>query len=705
MFSNVKMNFEERINLKAVRWLIQQFNEEFIKTNIPVEEQERFKYQYANIKKILLNYDKNNGIHKTVYSKSATDVHQILRDYAPLSIQGLPTYFRGLICKDIMTDIDMKNCHPSIIYGLCKKYGIECKYLEEYCLHRKSLLDSGMANKIDIIASINKHTPLKKSTPFMSAFDTEMKQIQQQFMKHDDFKTILKISQDACSLKKDYKKHNIAGTFMSYLATSYEVKFLHSLIPFIRDKGIEIGVLMFDGLMVYGEQSEQLLLDMSQHIQDTFGFQIEFTMKPLETGNLYIPPNWVEPDLKSNYDILKHKYETDFALAYIVSLASYSYKLSGSIQFFKQHEMKQHLQPIKIKNKSFFDEWCNDVERATYDNVDIIPHDRKCPPTTLNLWTGFYAERITQYEKVDIQFLLDHIKIMCNHNDSYYQFVLDWIANRLQYPSSTTLLLNFYTEAGGTGKGSLIDIIKAMIGKDKYLLIDDITRLFGRFNDMLKGIILCHFDEMSSKELNPYYERLKALITSDDINIETKGQKAYTIKNTIGYISTTQHALSFKIKGDDRRIWTVESSSELKKNIEYFDKLRQMIEDDNAIRSLYDFFMSRPVKKQLTERDYPVTQLMEDAITLNRDPIEDFMIQLQDGEYTSEELYVSYKQYIQMAGLEFVISLRQFQYKFSKLIEKYDIEKVKLDNIVEGKRLLHNIYIKGEGKGMGRALR
>jgi hypothetical protein len=680
------MNFEERVDLRAVRWILEQFDEDFMKLNIPVEEQERFKYQYNNIKKILLHYDKFNGINKTIYIKSDKDPKNILRDYASLSIQGLPTYFRGLICNGLMTDIDMVNCHPMIILNLCKKYNVTHKYLEQYCNERKELIANGSANKIKVIESINKHTILKNTTPFMTKLDAEIKNIQREFMDIPDFSLQLELAKDACSKKKDYKRHNIAGTFMSNVATSYEVQILHSIIPLIQRKSLEISVLMYDGFMIYGNAPDGLMEELSLFVKDNYGFDIAFTTKPLETGNLMIPPNWSEPDRKSNYNILKHKYETDYCLAFIKSISSFSYKINGKILFFKQHEMKLELQPIKVAtmykmghfvakplvDKCFFDEWINDAERQTYDDVDIIPHDRKCPSNILNLWTGFYAERITDYQKVDISFFLTHIKIMCNHNDKYYEFVVNWIANLLQYPSSTSLLINFFTDDGGTGKGSLVDIIKCIIGKDKVLFVDDLSRLFGRFNDGLKGIVLCHLDEMSAKDLNPYYERLKAFITSDTLNIETKGVKAFTVANTVKYISTTQHAQAFKIKNGDRRIWTVESSEELKDNTEYFNKFRELLLDDNVIRSLYDFFMTHKVKKQLTKQDYPETKLMEEAKVLNRDPIEDFIIDFSSNdEVTSKDLYSSYKQYIQSSGLEFTVSLRQFQMKFARLMNKH----------------------------------
>ncbi len=57
------------------------------------------------------------------------------------------------------------------------------------------------------------------------------------------------------------------------------------------------------------------------------------------------------------------------------------------------------------------------------------------------------------------------------------------------------------------------------------------------------------------------------------------------------------------------------------------------------IRSLYDFFMNRKVKKQLTKEDYPETDLMREAKVLNRDPIEDFMIDFSSNDELLPKIY------------------------------------------------------------------
>jgi phage/plasmid-associated DNA primase len=89
--------------------------------------------------------------------------------------------------------------------------------------------------------------------------------------------------------------------------------------------------------------------------------------------------------------------------------------------------------------------------------------------------------------------------------------------------------------------------------------------------------------------------------------------------------------------------------------------------------------MSRQVKKKLTDKDFPITSLMKDAIVLSQDPVEDFIIEMNEGEFTGDELYIAYKQFMDKSGLEFKDNKKQFEMKFGRLMEKYQVEKKKID--------------------------
>ena len=166
------MKFTEKVEIKAVRWLLTQLSQDFVNKSVLVNED---KHNFTYVKIILQNYDKTNGVNEVAYSKK--DKHNILRDYGT-GVQALPHAFRGLICKN-MTDVDIKNAHPAIIYNLCKSLDLDCLYLKQYVQHRNQLIDEGKCSKMDIIRSINKKQ-LLKCDGWLKSFDLEMKQIQKQ---------------------------------------------------------------------------------------------------------------------------------------------------------------------------------------------------------------------------------------------------------------------------------------------------------------------------------------------------------------------------------------------------------------------------------------------------------------------------------------------------------------------------------------------
>ena len=297
------MDFFEQVDIERVAWLLENFNYDMFST-IDVKEQERF--NFSSIKKILQHYIKCKNNNHTVYKKSPKDKFQILRDFASPSIQGLPTIIRGFICEKNMTDIDMVNCHPTILLHLCNKYGISCEYLQTYCLNRKQLIADGKANKTKVIECINKIYPLQNDYPFMMALDTEIKQIQQQLIHIDEFNDCMASAKEQCKLKKDQK--NLIGTFMSNILTKYEVQILHKVIQFIKGKGLTIAVLMFDGIMVYGNHydNNELLLELSQYVFNEFGIDMKWSYKAHDCGNLSLPEDWERPkeleDIKKEED-------------------------------------------------------------------------------------------------------------------------------------------------------------------------------------------------------------------------------------------------------------------------------------------------------------------------------------------------------------------------------------------------------------------
>jgi len=655
----------EIVDVRAVRWLLTQLSQEFIFQNI-VDENEKFNFVY--VKKILQKMSKTGGKTKVKYEKK--DKFCILRDYAGLSIQALPTSFRGLICKG-MTDVDMVNAHPVIIYNLCKQHNISCLYLKEYCENRKTLIADKKCSKMDIIKSINKQT-LIKADNWLKSFDVEMKEIQKKLYEIDEYENHRILSES--------KQKNKRGTFMSHLATSFEVKILHSIINSID---LNIGVLMYDGFMFYDEKPDNLLQDLSVMVKEKTGFDIEWSYKEHD-NTLQVPECFVEDNYEQMYESLKNKYEKDYCLAFIEESSIFSFKVNNKICFLNTTDLSLHFQNVFIDKDNFLQLWFRDAERQTYISVGVFPHDVICPEGYLNIWEGFDVEKIAPSD-IDIEPILNHLRIITNEN-IMYEFLLDWIANMFQFPSSKSVMIIIQGKEG-SGKSIICDLLGHMIGSGS-IEIDDIKEdLFGRFNDNLSRKVFVNLNEIDRKEMSQYFERIKSLITSPTINIEGKGQKKYTEQSLLHFITTSQNDNVFKITQESRRYCYFETNNELCGDTDYFNFLFNFIEKPSVQRAFYDYLINRKVKQKITIKDIPITKAMREQFILNRDTIEDYIIEFTEDK-TAQDNYNEYKTFMKSQGLEYVMSRKLFELRFNKLMDQYDIKKKR--QTIEGNK--YTIY-------------
>jgi hypothetical protein len=665
-------SFIEQIDLRSAEYLNSQLSSDYLKTHVMNGEEERFTLHH--VKNVLQKFIQGNGKFKSTYKKSVQDNNKQYRWYGD-GIQGIPTKFRGLLCKN-MTDIDMENAYPSIIYNLCMKNGIPCQYLKEYCENRKQIL-SKECTKTDIFKCINKKTKCKGSAWFMS-FDYEMKQIQQAFILH-----FTEIYQQCVG------KPNTIGSFMTSVCMYYENMFLEAIVKWIPN---EVAVLMFDGLMVYGTVSKTILEDLTKLIQDNFQFTIKFSLKEHD-NSIVVPDDFVCENPDDIYKNLKEKYENKYSLGFIQKSVSYSFKVNDQICFFSREQMHQMLQTDKVGNKTFFSLWLDDPFRKVYSDIGVFPHDIQADDGILNMWSGFQVERLQGDECIDP--ILNHIDIIMNHHKPSYEFFLDWLANLFQFPSSTSIFVSISSREG-SGKSAIIDLLTYMIGADKSKEISDMSNeLFGAFNEDLRDAILMNINEVERADACKCYERLKTQITSPTIRVHPKGQKPYTIRNLRKFISTNNSPHAIVIKEGSRRYFATESSNELIGDVNYFNEFYKFIKRPAVQYSFYKYLMSRPVKRQLTDIDIPKTSLMREAYVLNRDPIEDFILELENGvKLYTEELYVQYKQYMNRIGMEYTMNYKQFSMRFGRLMEGET--KGKNNYIVDGVRDQRVFYVIGK---------
>ncbi|CAC5417575.1 unnamed protein product [Mytilus coruscus] len=212
-----------------------------------------------------------------------------------IGLQNISRRIRHTLCADHMIDIDMKNAHPTLLSWYCHENGIACTGLDAYIADRERLIADLMTYegisrddaKTYLLAIINgKIVRLKHDAPaWLREYYGGMRQIMEE---------VIKLNPDlhklACESKeKRGTDYNIEGTTVNYVMCSLENKALMAAFDYLTEQEIEVGALVFDGLMIHKKgvprtRLPEILQGCSQKVKEVVGADITFTVKEMDEG-------------------------------------------------------------------------------------------------------------------------------------------------------------------------------------------------------------------------------------------------------------------------------------------------------------------------------------------------------------------------------------------------------------------------------------
>lgn len=261
-------------------------------TGIP-KKKEDFQDNYN----LLINFSndliKANGEITRLYAYSNNLIKGRL--FSGKSIQSINSIIRGFLCKHT-TDIDMCNAHPVILKYICDLNDIRCPHLTYYIENRDELL-SDFPNRTEgkqmFLVCINSDKKYRRTNKIdgilndvLYQFDNEMKFIQTKLFELEKFNYI----------KNGLPIVNAKGSFINKIMCVYENQILQSVVEILKEKDFEIFSLMFDGVMIYGDEYDnlELLNDIENLINNEFcGLNMKLAFKP-HNDVMEIPSDYEE---------------------------------------------------------------------------------------------------------------------------------------------------------------------------------------------------------------------------------------------------------------------------------------------------------------------------------------------------------------------------------------------------------------------------
>lgn len=628
---NVKENLTEILPKRELSFLLDMdYNTFKIYGKTDYEnENERLKH-FNMLKSFCKKSLKNNGVSKHEYHYSSdTPDEQGGRLYSGNGVQGLPKKIRGLLMKHT-TDIDMKNAHPVILSYIGKLFDVKTPSLEYYINHREEIIGNGSNReelKCNFLKTINAKTiNYKINDPFFRKFDVEMKFLQKTICNLPEFKSILK------SVPED-KQNNIFGSCLNRILCKYENQILTSCKKYLINKNIEIAVNMFDGCMLYGDfyNNTDLLIEVENAVEFDFpNLNMKWDYKTHD-NSIKIPEDFDETTVVNKLDTFEELCnEFEKTHAKILNLVLYVKETDDDVILFtptKIIDAYTHISYIKIiSDKSrkvpFIKDWMmiNDNIRI-FDNIGIYPNKLLCPSNIFNMWRPFAMELKTGNYNPNVDGmnkLLHHIKILCNHDVVVYNYFISWISQMIQYPEIKTVIITLISKEGA-GKGTLIKLLTLLLGSKKVLETTKPSRdVWGDFNGMMGSSFLVNLNELSKKDTTDNIEQIKGLITDSSLTINNKGLNQIKINSYHRFIITTNNENPIDTKADDRRNVIIRSSDEMIGNKVYFNEINALMDDENVLRTIYDYFKSVPKMNEFGNIPLPKTEHQETLKYSNR---------------------------------------------------------------------------------------
>jgi hypothetical protein len=275
----------------------------------------------------------------------------------PLNSLGaiaLRRQIRHTLFKHNMTDIDVVNAMPTMLYQICKYNNIDCEYLEYYILNREAILKEIM-NEYKVSREQAKDLFIrllffggfdkwaydcniadKKAIKLITDFKKELNYIADTIVNNNSIllKEVKKIKE-----LNGKETNDIRGSLVSHYLQEYEIKVLETVYNYcISNDYIKNNIcsLCHDGIMIETINfKNELLNELNKEVKQKIGFDLTFIVKDMnedyieDIKNIEIPiDKKIENDTDAS-DIIYSTIKDNFKCCYICKTHMIFYKYSN----------------------------------------------------------------------------------------------------------------------------------------------------------------------------------------------------------------------------------------------------------------------------------------------------------------------------------------------------------------------------------------
>lgn len=682
------MEFTERYDMTRVNYLSGMTFNQMKPYLLQCKNDTERKLKYENIKRFCSGIIKANGTVVRQYHYSVTTPSELGgRLFCGSSIQCCPKDIRGFLASGITTDVDMVNSAPCIVSYLCKKHNIHCVELNNYIKNREEILsqfeDRDTGKKL-FLKSINTEKAFRHHNPVFRAFDAEMKKIIKilvNLQEYSDFKE---------AVPEEKREGNWTGSAMNRILCMFENKILQVALSVCKQNDIDIFAPVFDGFLAYGtDKVADVMEAITDEVELAFpGLNMKWSIKP-HSNNITVSEDLIVQETRDEFRIMADEFEKDHAKiikkSIFVSMLEDGDFVLMTEKAIKTSYAHMSYKDAEGKQKSFISSWLNmnDTQR-TFIDMGCFPPGVPCPSGWFNTWRAFPPESMVcsnpTAAKVGVDMILNHIKVLCDHDEAVYNYFVSWIAQMLQFPAVKSTCITLISQQGA-GKGTLMTLFERLVGSSRVISTSTPSRdVWGTFNGSIGSAFIVNLDELSKKETVESEGQIKKLITDSRLTINNKGVSQYDINSYHRFIITTNNDDPVKSEKDDRRNLIIRSSDEKCPSVmgqaesaQYFKTLRGYINNDDVLCAIFSYFKSIPGMDNFHEIPIPKTEYQEEVKEQATTPIELWLnyftvcSEVDSVKMKSSDVFDAYIAWSQKYNKDFKITNIQFAVRLKRL--------------------------------------
>jgi hypothetical protein len=291
---------------------------------------------------------------------------------------------------------------------------------------------------------------------------------------------------------------------------------------------------------------------------------------------------------------------------------------------------------------SFIKEWIGDPAIRTYDKIAFLPPPEVCSQDIYNQWKGFDIDAINSPSSENVEPFLRHIRILAGHHQESINYMIQYLAQLVQYPGKMPGVAIVLVSEEGAGKNIFLQCLFDILGPQYYYETANPQKdLFDRFCNGRKHKLMINIDEAKAKDTFTNSDLLKNMITSDKFNYEQKGMDPIQLQNFARIIFTTNNDMCVKVTEQDRRYAILQASSEVKGNKDYFDKFVKYMHDITNQKAIMSYLRSQDISSFNFQTSRPKTQLYKTLQSMCSNPLLRFFEYIWMQNHTKTEYIIT----------------------------------------------------------------